>query len=320
MKTRFPRFISPNQTNDDELGSENGEEWAQCGLFGRTFRVVSKILTVGLAVLWGICGGARKAAALEPFDNWANPPGWYLLAYPAYYSSQELTDKNGDTAVGNLDLHVYQNYFRATYYNGALLPKTWLFSAYVPVGRVEILNDHDVGLGDPTLVVGYFFVDDKPSNTYAGFGSYVDVPLGSYDPNKLANVGSNEWRVRPLLTFAKFSPPLDLEASLKYNFIFENDETRRKEGDQFIFESYAGAFLRPTFMAGAHFNYIVGRDDELKGARLPDTALKKFQAGPGLTWLASRRLMLVLEILADLEARNTTKGTLFLGRISWKME
>jgi hypothetical protein len=254
----------------------------------------------------------------QPFDYWPSS-GLYLLTYPVYYSSQKITNKDGKIGVSNLNLHVYQNFFRATYYDKGPWNKTWVVSAYWPVGRVDVLGQHDVGFGDPTVVAGYFPIDNAASKTFAGFGCYVDLPWGRYDKNKFANMGSNELRVRPMVTFAKLLGSFDVETALKYNIIFENKDTQRKTGNQILLEIYGAKFIGPKLLVGANFNAFIGKDNEVQGVKQADTAIRKYQAGPSLMWMPTPPLGIVLEVLGDFFTRNTQSGVLFLSRISWKV-
>jgi hypothetical protein len=266
------------------------------------------------------CGVAISGHAVDPFDNWVNPAGLYLIDYPFYYGSQKLTDKNGHVALGDLNLHNYQNIFRVTYYNNTSFKKPYVFSVYWPVARLDILGGHDFGLGDPNIAGGYFFVDDKVSNLYIGLGVKMDIPLGRYDAKRIANIGTNVWRVKPVLTFAKLWNQVDVEATLRYDIITENKDTQKKDGNKLVFESYGGVFLNSHFLLGVHFNFISGEDDELNGIKVADTRVRQFQAGPNVLWMPTPTVGVMLEIVPDFSTKNTTAGTLFLSRLSWKVK
>lgn len=279
--------------------------------------VVLRMLAVALLVAFT----RMDLSAGEPFDNWANPKGFYFVDYPAYYGSQAMNDKDGEpNTVPDADLHIYQNILRVVYYDTK--PMSYLLSLYVPVGRMDLLDEHTgVKIGDPTLVGGWFFVDNRQTNTYVGLGLKVDLPTGSYNPNRLANLGSNVVRYRPLLSFAKLAGPFDLEATLIYSMRTENKDSapRKKLGNEVIFESYGGMFLSKQLLAGLHVNYRSGADTEYNGVKLPDSGPKVFQAGASVTWMASPTFSALLEVLTDLSAKNEFQGTLWLSRLAWKV-
>jgi hypothetical protein len=274
---------------------------------------------------------AVGAKAVDPFDNWGNPKGLYFVGYPLYYNAQEKTNKDGvsDNAgkgITNADLHVTQTLLRLVYYGDK--PKAWLLSVFVPVGRTDIFNQHDVGMGDPTFVAGYFFIDDKQKNTYVGLGLKVDMPWGEYDKTRFANMGNNRLRYRPLLSFAKLAGPFDLEALLLYDMRRANKDYQfggsYDEGDQVQFEGYAGMFLNQKFMPGIHFNYAKGANDKWdmgNGAgfqTLADSGIQNTQLGVSTLWLPTQRFNILFQILRDVSPKNSFKGTLFLSRLAYK--
>ena len=118
-----------------------------------------------------------KVYAIEPFDNVPAPQGWYFVAYPTYYSSQKLIDKDGNTAINNLDLHFSQNLFRLAYYDKTTFENTWVFSFGIPVGRIEILNDSDAGIGDIITAVGYILIENQASKTWLGIFGNMDIGM-----------------------------------------------------------------------------------------------------------------------------------------------
>lgn len=286
------------------------------------------IRLLGAAIL----GLAGTSQALEPFDNWGNPKGFYAVGYPLTYNAQEKTNKDGESdnagkGISNADLHLAQTVLRGVYYGEK--PKAWLLSVYVPVGRTDIFDQHDVGMGDPTLVGGYFFVDNKQTNTYAALGIKVDVPWGEYDKTRFANMGNNRLRWRPLIALAKLAGPYDLEATLYYDIRRANKDYQfggsYDEGDQFQVETYAGRFLSKTFMPGLHLNYASGKNDKyddgtgLGFLEVKDSAVKNIQVGASAMWLITQRFNVLVEVLQDVSPKNAFKGTLFLGRIAWKV-
>ncbi|MGA1867915.1 MAG: transporter [bacterium] len=263
---------------------------------------------------------AMHSWAVDPFDNWASPEGWYFINYPFFYSADEYTDKNGDTLMSDFDMKMYQNIFRICYYNKTLLPNTWVLSAFIPYTKLEVLDDDAAGIGDLTLVGGYFFKEDQATKTYLGSGLYLDAPTGSYDENKTANVGENVWRIRPFLGFAKMFGPVDFEMTMKYNISTENSDSKIKEGNEFIFESYAGSFLSRKFLLGAHINYISQGDSEYDGTKLADSSSQRWQAGPMFLFSQSEEISVMLQILQDFATTNSPEGTLFMTRICWKFD
>ncbi|MBF0558355.1 MAG: transporter, partial [Nitrospirae bacterium] len=218
----------------------------------------------------------------DPYDNIAVPPGPYLSTYPYYFSSSELADKNGNRISKDPDAKTYQNTLKFNYYDKTVLPNTSVLAILVPGGCTQMLGDHDCGIGDLLLVAGYWLVDDPDSKTWFGIRPSLSVPTGSYDKNRKANMGSNVWQVRPIVFFAKQFWKIDLELTAKYNIFTKNDDTHTRQGNQVIFEEYAGYFIRPDLLLGFHFNGIWGQDTIVNGAPIHESGVQKYQAGPSI--------------------------------------
>jgi hypothetical protein len=260
--------------------------------------------------------------AMEPFDNWANPPGWYAVAYPVHFSADQLMDNEGNVLLDNLDFSQAGIILRTTYYQAE---PSLIFSAYAPLVQVKARHpgtgqeEKVSGLGDVTLVGGWFFIDDKPKHLTVGVGLKVDLPTGDFDKNRaVAQLGEGVWRIRPLLTFAKMAGPFDLEAHLTYKMETENSDTKERDGDEVILESYAGMFLNQKWLAGLHFNAISGQNDEVDGVEIQTSADRVFQAGPSVLVMLNQRSNVILEYLQDFGVKNTVKGKLFLVRGVYK--
>ena len=264
-------------------------------------------------------GLQSMVSATDPFDNWANPDGGYGVLYPLFYDSPRLTGKDGNTAVPSLGMHVYETIFRYVHYFNKNPKRSGLVNFLWPVARQDLLGRHDAGFGDPTLTAGIWLINEPQRHFYFATGVDVDVPLGRYDKNNPSSLGTNVWKFRPILAFAKFTPPVDVEVTLKYNISTENTDNGLKQGGQLQLGSYCGLFLSPRWLLGGHFNYITGGDDKVYGAVVRDSGVQKFQSGPNFQWLPSDRWSVMFEILRDFSTRNTTEGTLFLSRIAYKI-
>jgi|CXWL01.1.fsa_nt_gi hypothetical protein len=275
----------------------------------------------GGVFLLGCCLIIPSAAwSADSFDYAAFPPGFYMADYPAYYSAHEVTDKDGHTLIANLGLRSYINVVKfALYGKDPFFKRPLQVTAVLPSGRVEMLNEHAVGFGDLTVVAGYWPIVKESLGIGTGPGCYVDMPTGKYSATRLANIGNNYWRVRPTWVFSRFVFPYDIETALTYNIYFQNPATKVRNGNEIVFESYFGRFVSPRFMLGGHFNYITGFDKELNGARLPDTRVRQFQAGPSVTFLTSQFSNVMVKVLTDFGSRNTAKGILWFLRVGWKV-
>ncbi len=265
-----------------------------------------------------ICFATETSRAAEPYDNIAMPQGSYFSAYPLYYGAGRLKDKDGDALSVDPNAALYQTTFKYNYYDRTLLPNTSVISAFIPAGCMELLGDRDCGIGDLSLVVGYWFVDDPAARTWFGTRLQTVAPIGSYDRDRKANMGGNVWKFRPQLYAAKQVGDLLIELTAKYMIYTKNKETDTRPGNEVNLESYAGYFLRSDLLLGGHLNGTFGRARTVAGSRVPDSGVRIFQAGPSLLKNFGKGFSVTVEGLADFAVKNSTEGYTVLVRLSWK--
>jgi hypothetical protein len=279
-------------------------------------------LAVCALVVLLVIAAAVDCQAVDPFENniggVTQPHELYFTVYPMIYSASKLKNNSGDTVTDDLDARLYSSILRLTYYNKSLLGNTIILSGTLPVGKTKLLGDSNSGIGDAMLLAGYWLIDDKSSGTYLAVGSYLDVPTGDYNKNNIANMGSNVWKFRPTVVAAKQIGALDMELTLKYNIYTENKDTGARAGNEAIVEGYTGYFLRPDLIAGAHLNATFGSDMNVDGVRITETAVRVFQAGPSIMWIAGKFSILVVA-LDEFAARNTAQGYLVYARLGYKL-
>ena len=259
------------------------------------------------------------AQAVEPFEAVALPEGWIFATYASYYNSSELLNKKGDVTVSNLDLSTYTATLRLSGYTKALLPNTASATLLVPVGRKDLRQDDDAGLGDITFAAGYWFIDNPETMTYFAAGSYVDMPTGSYKFAKTANMGSNVWKFRPSIGFAKQTGNLKIETALRYNIYTKNEANDVKDGNEFIAEGYAGYFIKHKVLLGWHVNGIFGNEKTFKGKDVKDSEIQRILTGPSLFLIAAKGFTITITALSEVGVRNSTQGTLFVTRFAWRL-
>lgn len=271
-----------------------------------------------IVLVYLLCGGGEKCWGVQPYENVPGPQGAYLEMYPIYYSASRLNDKNGNALTTNLGFTLYENVAEVLYYNQSLFTNSVVAGIALPAGYTELLGDHDTGFGDVTMVVGYWLIDDPESKTWLAAGSYLDAPTGSFDKNKRANMGMNVWKIRPTIVLAKQFGPMDLELTTKYNIYTKNQDTGIRQGDEMITEGYLGYLVQPGLMVGANLNATFGGDSIVNGARIPDSGVQIFQAGPSIFKMFGQ-VGVSVGWLTDFGVRNSMEGYQVVARICWKL-
>jgi len=185
-------------------------------------------------------GSGADAQELEPRAYTNTPVGLnFLIAAYAYSSGGVATDPA--LPIKNADLHIHSTflaYARSLNVWGTsgkvdvVLPYAWLSGSAEVVGQPR---EREVsGLADPRL---RFSVNlyGAPALSVEEFTSYkqdlivgaslqVGIPLGQYDSEKLVNLGTNRWSVKPELGISKAWGRLTIEASGGITFYTTNDD------------------------------------------------------------------------------------------------
>ena len=185
-------------------------------------------------------GSGADAQELEPRAYTNTPVGLnFLIAAYAYSSGGVATDPA--LPIKNADLHIHSTflaYARSLNVWGTsgkvdvVLPYAWLSGSAEVVGQPR---EREVsGLADPRL---RFSVNlyGAPALSVEEFTSYkqdlivgaslqVGIPLGQYDSEKLVNLGTNRWSVKPALGISKACGRLTIEASGGITFYTTNDD------------------------------------------------------------------------------------------------
>jgi len=185
-------------------------------------------------------GSGADAQELEPRAYTNTPVGLnFLIAGYAYSSGGVATDPTLPIKDAHLHIHsAILAYARSLNVLGTsgkvdvVLPYAWLSGSAEVVGQPR---EREVsGLADPRL---RFSVNlyGAPALSVEEFTSYkqdlivgaslqVGIPLGQYDSEKLVNLGTNRWSVKPELGISKAWGRLTIEASGGITFYTTNDD------------------------------------------------------------------------------------------------
>lgn len=193
-----------------------------------------------LALLLSIDAGSAGAQDMEPRPYTNVPVGtnFFLVGYA--HSTGGLST-NPASAIQNARLTV-----RSPVIAYARAFSAWgqsaKFDVVLPMGSLSgsaLVNGVPVtreisGLVDPSLRVSLNLAG-APALSLSEFASYrqdlitgvsvqVTAPLGQYDPNRLVNLGSNRWMLRPEIGFSKAVGRIRLEAGLSVSLFTTNHD------------------------------------------------------------------------------------------------
>nr|WP_255733610.1 transporter [Ruegeria sp. Ofav3-42] len=258
------------------------------------------------------------------------PTGKYFLNDSYYYSglasaSTALPDEAGTLAFG-LDADAFVNL--STFLNvtdtqvlggrlayGVVVPvvaKDVSASATASFGGSPIsgaVSDDTFAFGDPLLtgIIGW-----SSGNWHSTMNVLLNIPVGSYSPNSLANAGFNRWGLDTTLAVTWLDPATGYEVSVAPGFTFngENDDTGYRSGTEFHLEFAAMKHQSKQFaygLNGYYYHQITGDSGTAPG----DFKGRVGAIGPALnyTFLAGNTpVTLKAKYLHEFDADNRLEG------------
>ena len=149
---------------------------------------VNKVLVFMSAGL--LVAAPCRAVDYQPFD-WVPAPR-HTNVLMGYYQFSNDTNSNGhlDSHIGIARFLHYDEAFGKPLVLDLILPFGGLTDAKIagdPIGAAS-------GVGDPTLSVGLWVVNDPLHGRYLSAASFLSVPVGSYDSHRALNLGRNRWQ------------------------------------------------------------------------------------------------------------------------------
>jgi len=195
----------------------------------------------GLAMfVLALGGGGAHAQSIEPRAYTNTPIGMnFLIAGYAYTQGGLSVDPSVPLTNANLQTHnTVLAYARSIDLGGqsgkfdVILPYGWLSGEAEYAG--QSVERETSGFGAPLLRLSMNFIG-APALSIKEFAGYqqdlivggslqVGLPSGQYDADKLVNIGSNRWFVKPELGVSKAWGPLALELATAVTIFGDNED------------------------------------------------------------------------------------------------
>jgi hypothetical protein len=259
----------------------------------------SILAATSLLMLSGIFSGSSEAAengigfyplgSRGPFAGVTPPPGLYfqndLYLYSGTAAKSKQFDFNGNIIAdvrsnAQIDFPTLLWVTPVQIFGGSLV-----YSFTEPFGNQSVSaglnlsgplgNSFSRSLRDSTFVPGDSVVQNflgwNEGNFHWQIGEMVNIPIGQYNTDGLANVSFHHWAGDTFGTFTWFDPAigLDLSGAVGVTLNAENPTTQYKTGDEFHIEWAATYAFTKQFSAGFvgyHYDQFTG--DSGSGAHL----------------------------------------------------
>ena len=136
---------------------------------------------------------------------------------------------------------------------------------------------------------------------------FVEFPTGEYDSTKAANIGSNQYDIKPVIFLYKSFGDFSIDASAKYFFRLKNEDTNVSPGDEFHLQCLLGYNLTDKFKLGPSINWMISKDKEQNGISVENSSREIISAGADIycrfSWLS-----VTFTYLYDVYTENSPRG------------
>ena len=120
------------------------------------------------------------------------------------------------------------------------------------------------GLGD--IIIDPFILSWHGRNWHAATGIDIYCPTGSYDRDRVANIGRNYWTFEPIVSGTYVTDSgFEVSAKFMYDFNTENTETDYHSGQEFHVDYTVGQRIGLLNVGVGGYYYQQTTDDEFGG-------------------------------------------------------
>ncbi len=272
-------------------------------------------------------------------------PGFYFSQYIQNYSSDKLTDPNGDRAIPQFadeSLNVWIGLSQFLYQSDKVLfaGGKWGVNLMIPVVGIDMdykvensafPQDNGGGVGD-ILVGPYLQWDPIMGKNGPIFMHRIELqmifPTGEYDENRELNAGSNFFSFNPYWAATLFiTPKMTASTRIHYLWNSENDDPGRgysalgaddTQAGQAFHANFAVAYevIPNTMRVGVNGYYLKQiTDSQMNGNDVANSKEQVLAIGPGMVYHFSQNDHLFFNAYFESSAENRGEGERF--NIRW---
>jgi len=167
----------------------------------------------------------------QPFDWVPIPAGSdVFMGYYEHAEHNEFTNVLSGTAAGATSLDVNIGAARYLHY-GLLGRNPYVLDFILPFGALTngrvggTRLDDATGVGDPIASFGYWLVNDPHNKRYISAATFITFPIGTYDSNKVLNLGNHRWQLDQQVDFTQgLSDRITLDVSGDWIHYWNNSD------------------------------------------------------------------------------------------------
>jgi hypothetical protein len=136
---------------------------------------------------------------------------------------------------------------------------------------------------------------------------FVKFPTVEYDRNKIVNVGSHQYDIKPVVFLYKAFGDFSIDAAAKYFIRLENEDTRVSPGDELYLQLLLGYKVTDRFKVGPSINWMLSRDKEVNDVKVNNSSRETLSVGADF-YYKFPKLSVTFTYLYDAYAENSPKG------------
>jgi hypothetical protein len=232
------------------------------------------------------------AMAADARDYIPAPPGTFLFCTYYRHISASRLYRDGEKVSSDFNLTQNIGIFRPVYYTSigkkALYgngPFTIDPQALIPFGEAHLDGAavggnqfSDSGFADPVLLTTFWFVNAPEEKLWVGFTPYLTLPLGTYDRQKVLNLGGNRWVIRPEVGLVKgIGEKAYVDLIINGEFYTDNDDfgagpnpVKLEQDPVLGFETHVSYDITKQWFVSLDYYYNYGGETKVAGIRQND--------------------------------------------------
>lgn len=210
-------------------------------------------------------GGVYSNGAEGSLAGALPPKGLYYVGYLQYYEADRFNDGKGNAGMlPDFKVKVEAAVNRLVWVSDKkILGADYAMHLIVPVvnvdARIAGATGNRTGVSDITfnpIILGWHF----KNGLHVIAAMDVNIPVGSYDRNSIANFSRHYWNVEPILTVAYYKKNLQIDVKMMYDINFKNKKAQingfnptgadYRSGNEFHVDYAATYALKPNVQLG----------------------------------------------------------------------
>ena len=259
-------------------------------------------------------GGSAYPDGTESFFGGAMPPpGMYLVSYNQHYSADKF--KNDHPLFNDFKIDTFATVARGVYVSDkTFLGANWGMHAFLVYANADLTlggrQDDHMALGD--IIIDPFLLGWHKGNWHVATGVDFYIPVGSYNKNRLANIGRNYYTIQPIISTTYLNKQgIELSTKWMYDINFENKDTNYESGNALHVDYVLAKHMGPLAVGLGGYVHRQLEGDSGAGAVLGDFKAKGASVGPQVRYQFPKGYAIAAKYQKEFDVENRPEGQKF---------